>query len=94
MGDIPPNNQADFLRVLEQREITPLGSNTARQVDLRVVAALQRVDSDNVVTPEGWRPGDDVLLPPYQDQASALDATGDACWFHRTRPDKQAKAGR
>ena len=61
---------------------------------LRVVAALQRVDSDNVVTPEGWRPGDDVLLPPYQDQASALDAAGDACWFHRTRPDKQVKAGR
>lgn len=58
---------------------------------LRVVAALQRIDGDNVVTPEGWRPGDDVLLPPYQDQAAALAATGtageDACWFHRTRPD-------
>ena len=61
---------------------------------LRVVAALQRVDRDNVVTPEGWRPGDDVLLPPYQDQDSALDAAGDACWFHRTRPDKHKKAGK
>jgi peroxiredoxin (alkyl hydroperoxide reductase subunit C) len=61
---------------------------------LRVIAALQRVDSDNVVTPEGWRPGDDVLLPPYQDQASALDAAGDACWFHRTRPDKDKEAGK
>ena len=61
---------------------------------LRVVAALQRVDSDNVVTPEGWRPGDDVLLPPYQDQDSALDAAGDACWFHRTRPDKHKEAGK
>jgi len=61
---------------------------------LRVVAALQMVDSDNVVTPEGWRPGDDVLLPPYQDQDSALDAAGDACWFHRTRPDKHKKAGK
>ena len=67
-----------------------------RSVDelLRVLAALQRVDSDNVVTPEGWHPGDDVLLPPYQDQAAALDAAGDACWFHRTRPDKQKKAGK
>lgn len=55
---------------------------------LRVLAALQRVDSGNVVTPEGWRPGNDVLLPPFQDQASALDAAGDDCWFHRTRPDK------
>ncbi len=67
-----------------------------RSVDelLRVLAALQRVDSDNVVTPEGWRPGDDVLLPPYHDQASALDAAGDACWFHRTRPDTHKKAGK
>lgn len=61
---------------------------------LRVVAALQRVDSDNVVTPEGWRPGDDVLLPPYQDQTAALDAAGDVCWFHRTRPDKHSEAGK
>lgn len=61
---------------------------------LRVLAALQRVDSDNVVTPEGWRPGDDVLLPPYQDQAAALEATDDACWFHRTRRDKHKEAGK
>ena len=61
---------------------------------LRVVAALQRVDSDNVVTPEGWRPGNDVLLPPYQDQTAALDAAGDACWFHRTRPDTHSEAGK
>ena len=60
---------------------------------LRVAAALQRVDGDNVVTPEGWRPGEDVLLPPYQDQGAALGATGDACWFHRPRPDKQREAG-
>ena len=61
---------------------------------LRVVAALQRVDRDNVVTPEGWHPGDDVLLPPYQDQTSALDAAGDACWFHRTRPDNHRETGK
>lgn len=61
---------------------------------LRVLAALQRVDNDNVVTPEGWRPGDDVLLPPYQDQASVLDAKGDGCWFHRTQPDTHSEAGK
>lgn len=61
---------------------------------LRVVAALQRVDRDNVVTPEGWRPGDDVLLPPCHDQASALDAAEGPCWFHRTRADSDGKTGR
>ena len=60
---------------------------------LRVVVALQRVDRDNVVTPEGWRPGDDVLLPPCQDQAGAIAAADDACWFHRPRPDRQGEAG-
>ncbi len=61
---------------------------------LRVVAALQKVDGDNVVTPEGWRPGDDVLLPPYADQAGALAAPDGGCWFHRTRPDTVAEAGK
>ena len=60
---------------------------------LRVVAALQRVDRDNVVTPEGWRPGDDVLLPPCHDQASALDAAEGPCWFHQTRTDSDGKTG-
>lgn len=61
---------------------------------LRVVAALQRVDRDNVVTPEGWRPGDDVLLPPCQDQASALDPAEGPCWFHQTRADSDGKTRR
>jgi len=57
---------------------------------LRVLAALQRVDADNVVTPEGWHPGDDVLLPPHQDQGALLEEVDDPRWFHRTRPDRKA----
>ncbi|BAK66063.1 putative peroxiredoxin [Sphingobium sp. SYK-6] len=60
---------------------------------LRVLAALQRVDSKNVVTPEGWRPGDDVLLPPHQDQRSALAEADEECWFHRTQPDAPGGRG-
>ena len=60
---------------------------------LRILAALQRVERDDVVTPEGWQPGDDILLPPYQSQPSALEAESDACWFHRTRPDTHSGAG-
>lgn len=60
-----------------------------RSVDelLRVLAALQRVDRDNVVTPEGWQPGNDVLLPPHADQKAMLDDADNPFWFYRTRPD-------
>jgi len=36
---MPPAAQVKLLRVLEKREITPLGSNEVRPLDLRVVAA-------------------------------------------------------
>lgn len=57
-------------------------ASVGRSVDemLRVVAALQRVDSDDVLAPEGWQPGQDVLLPPDIDQ-DASDKGG--IWFHR-----------
>ena len=54
---------------------------------LRVLAALQRVDQDDAVVPEGWHPGDQVLLPPSADQDSVLTSTDEDCWFHRFKPD-------
>jgi two-component system, NtrC family, C4-dicarboxylate transport response regulator DctD len=36
---MPPSTQVRMLRVLEMREVTPLGTNEVRPVDLRVVAA-------------------------------------------------------
>jgi peroxiredoxin (alkyl hydroperoxide reductase subunit C) len=62
-----------------------------RSVDemLRVLAALQIVDADHVVIPEGWHPGDAVLLPPHQDQAALLAEADDPIWFHRSKPQSQ-----
>lgn len=39
--------------------------STGRNFDeiKRIVIALQKADSDNVVTPANWRPGDDVIVP-------------------------------
>jgi len=42
IGDAPADVQAKLLRVLEQREITPVGMSTARPVDVRVIAATNR----------------------------------------------------
>ncbi|MBB2177786.1 peroxiredoxin [Gluconacetobacter tumulicola] len=55
---------------------------------LRLVTALQRVTADDVLTPEGWMPGDDTVLPAVQTQQDAA-AAGPA-WFMRMRPDDAA----
>ncbi|MFO1010328.1 MAG: sigma-54 dependent transcriptional regulator [Planctomycetota bacterium] len=42
VGDMPLATQAKLLRVLEAREVTPVGGNAARKVDIRLVAATNR----------------------------------------------------
>jgi peroxiredoxin (alkyl hydroperoxide reductase subunit C) len=61
------------------RAITTYPHNVGRSVEemLRMVAALQCAAGDTVLTPEGWQPGDDVLLPP----ATANANDPDADWF-------------
>jgi len=68
------------------RAITWYPMTTGRNVAelLRLLAALQVTDAQGVSTPEGWQPGQDVLLPPprtaesiYQKQAPGTD------WYFR-----------
>ncbi|MBV8605691.1 MAG: sigma 54-interacting transcriptional regulator [Pelomonas sp.] len=42
IGDMPPTLQSKLLRVLQEQEIEPLGSNRVRRVDVRVIAATSR----------------------------------------------------
>jgi DNA-binding NtrC family response regulator len=42
IGEIPLSIQAKLLRVLEQHEFRPLGSNETRKVDVKVIAATSR----------------------------------------------------
>jgi len=70
------------------RAMTWYPLNIGRSVDemLRMVAALQRTAADDVLAPEGWRPGDDLLVPALQDQNAILtDESED--WFYRTQAD-------
>lgn len=42
IGDMPLNLQAKILRVLQEREYTPLGSNEKRKLNLRVISATNK----------------------------------------------------
>ena len=48
IGDLPTTSQAALLRVLQESEVTPLGSARPVRVDLRVVAATHRSLADLV----------------------------------------------
>ena len=55
---------------------------------LRLLAALQEVDRNNVLTPEGWSPGNDTIKPPVQTQDDVAEA-GPA-WFLRTTSERSS----
>src|SRR5207237_2042547 len=39
IGDIPPETQVRLLRVIQEREFTPLSDTSPRRVDVRIIAA-------------------------------------------------------
>ncbi len=54
IGDLPPSSQAALLRVLQEREVMPVGGTRAVAIDLRVVAATHR-DLDDMVADQSFR---------------------------------------
>lgn len=66
----------------------PLNVGRSVQEMLRMVAALKRTETDDVLTPEGWHPGDDLLLAPPQDQDAVL-APESENWFYQTTADRK-----
>jgi len=85
IGEAPPEVQAKLLRVLEAREITPVGAATPRPIDVRVVAATNR-DLDAAVAAGLFRAdlfhrlnGFPLAMPPLADRLDDLPALVE--WF-------------
>lgn len=62
---------------------------------LRLVAALQTTDAHDVSTPEGWQPGEDVILPPeLTPEATFAEHEKGGDWYFRTGPLPKKARGR
>ena len=66
--------------------------SNGRSIDefLRLVKAMQTSDEHEIATPEGWQPGDDVIVPPPQTAQEAEERASSAdfeCkdWYFCTR---------
>jgi peroxiredoxin (alkyl hydroperoxide reductase subunit C) len=80
------------------RAISFYPSVAGRNVEeiLRLLVAIQIAESHHVLTPEGWQPGDDILLPPPTTSAAAeinARSTDARTWYFRNG-SKKPKARR
>jgi transcriptional regulator with PAS, ATPase and Fis domain len=80
VGDMPLQVQAKLLRVLQEQEIEPLGSNTITKVDVRVIAATSH-DLKQLVADGKFRSDLfyrlnvlPIVLPPLRERVADLDA--------------------
>jgi transcriptional regulator with PAS, ATPase and Fis domain len=80
VGDMPLQVQAKLLRVLQEQEIEPLGSNTIVKVDVRVIAATSH-DLKQLVADGKFRSDLyyrlnvlPIMLPPLRERVADLDA--------------------
>ncbi|MGO1652903.1 sigma 54-interacting transcriptional regulator, partial [Senegalia sp. (in: firmicutes)] len=84
IGDMPLNMQAKILRVLQEKEVEPIGSNTNYQIDVRVIAATNR-DLAKMIVDGEFR--EDLYyrlnvikleIPPIRERKEDLDILIDA----------------
>jgi len=93
IGDLPTSAQAVLLRVLQQREVLPVGATRPVKVDIRLLAATHR-DLDALVERDEFRAdllarisGFTVLLPPLRQRREDLGMLIRAL-LHREMPER------
>lgn len=84
IGDMPLGLQSKLLRVLQEREIEPLGSNKLIQVDVRIIAATSR-DLAALVRTNQFRADlyyrlnvVPITLPPLRDRVEDMESIAES----------------
>ncbi|MGQ5702231.1 peroxiredoxin [Sandaracinobacteroides sp. A072] len=67
----------------------PMSNGRSIAEFVRLMQALQTADANKVATPEGWQPGQDVIVPPPQTAPAAEARAGEGYntvdWYFSTR---------
>jgi len=78
IGDLPIDMQAKLLRVLQEREVRPVGATERVQIDVRIIAATNR-DLESAVRSKGFRQDLyfrlnvlQIKMPPLRDRKSDI----------------------
>jgi transcriptional regulator with PAS, ATPase and Fis domain len=78
VGELPERLQAKLLRVLQEREVLPIGSSRPRKIDVRVISASNR-DLARLVQERGFRAdlyyrlrGLEFHIPPLRERREDL----------------------
>ena len=83
IGDMSPSTQAKVLRVLQQKEFTPVGGEQVKRVDVRIIAAtnkelLQEVEQGNFREDLYYRlNGMTISIPPLRERKSDIPFLAD-----------------
>lgn len=79
VGDMSPACQAKLLRTIDYGEITPVGSNEVRKIDVRIISATNRPLEEMVESGEFRRDlfyrlrGIELRLPPLRERGGDLE---------------------
>lgn len=75
--------------VLRAMVYYPMSNGRSIDEILRLVKAMQTSDANGIATPEGWQPGDKVIVPPPRTQVDAAKrmSEGHDCvdWYFCTK---------
>ena len=102
IGDMPAHLQTRLLRVLAEREISPIGAQVPVPLDIQVICATHQ-DLQGMLRDKGFREdlfyrlnGMNLRLPPLRERSDRaqliqylLDSQADACGLHLTDQARQ-----